>query len=370
MQYRISLTEKKIAQRLEEYVFEKEDVLQDILANNPEIILGVPELEVEGNSKVFACREFPVGTGSIDVLFVTSVGEIIFVETKLIRNPESTRSVVAQVIDYVKGLSSLQADDFLARFAQRKIGNASFDKGENFYHRITETLNNGYFKAVILGDFVNPNILGMVESIQAAPHLSFSIHLIETNAKKLGDEILLFPKIVANTIQVERSVIRLELNVPKSDVKISSETPSKESEGNKPKKSWNEFIDSVEPKRFALELDAFKNEWEKQFPGSINMGIVGFSAGVFLGKKRIPVQYVYPHRIAIYTRKQGEAYNLPETLYEEYKEDLKKLPNIYDAYVIGGKSEIPYSMLTEDDLRIILAAAMKIGNKLKNESGT
>jgi hypothetical protein len=365
----VSLANKKIARTLDRYVFEKEEVVQEILANNPDIVLNLLELGIEGDPKALACREFPAGTGSIDVLFITSLGEIVFVETKLIKNPESTRTVVAQVIDYIKGLSSLQTDDFLDRFEQRKIGNADLNKGEKFRNQITEALQNGYFKAIILGDFINPNILGMVESIQAAPHLAFSIHLVETNAKKLGEEVLIFPKVIANTVQVERSVIRLELNVSKSDVKISSEIPSKEREGNRPKKSWDEFVESVEPKRFALKLDAFKNEWEKEFPGSINMGIVGFSAGVFLGRKRIPVQYVYPNRLAIYTKKQGDFYNLPETINERYKETLKKIPKIYDAYVIGGKTEVPFSRLTEDELDIILSAAMGIGRKLKNENG-
>jgi hypothetical protein len=119
-----------------------------------------------------------------------------------------------------------------------------------------------------------------------------------------------------------------------------------------------------------LKLETFKNAWEKEFPNAINMGIVGVSAGLFLGKKRIPMQYIYPNRLALYIKKQGEAYNLPETLYEAYKEDLKKSPKIYDAYVVGGKSEVPFSKLTDEDLDIILSAAISIGKKLKNDNGS
>lgn len=39
-------------------------------------------------------------------------------------------------------------------------------------------------------------------------------------------------------------------------------------------------------------------------------------------------------------------------------------------YVIGEKSEVPFSKLTEDDLDIILAAAINIGKKLKNDNGS
>lgn len=368
MQYLISLIDKKISRKPEEYVFKQEDEIQEILANNPEIILNIPELEIEGDVNAMVCREFPTGHGYIDVLFITSIGEIIFVETKLVRNPESTRTVVAQVIDYIKGLSSFEADDFLSKFNERKIGKSEFDKGERFRHQINEALRNGYFKAVILGDFINQNILGMVESIQAAPHLAFSIFLVETNAKALGEEIAIFPKVVSNTVQVERSVIRLELNVPASQIKITSEIPIKEREGNKPKKNWDEFIESVDPKRFALKIENFKSDWEKEFPNSISMGVIGFSAGVVMGKKRIPIQFVYNNRLAIVSQAQKEKYNIPESIYEEYKENLKILSKIYDEYIIGGKVEVPFSKLTENEIEIIFAAAKSFGKELKNEN--
>lgn len=366
MQYLISIADKKILQKPEEYVFKKEEEIQEILGLNPEIILNIPELEVEGDSNALACREFQTGSGSIDVLYLTSVGEIVLVETKLIKNPESTRTVVAQVIDYIKSLCTFQVDDFLRKFNEKRLDDEDFDKGERFRHQISEALRHGYFKAVILGDFINPNILGMIESIQAAPHLSFSIFLVEANAKQLNSEISLFPRVVSNTIQVERSVIRLELNIPQEEIKITSEIPTKDREGNKPKKTWGEFIESVDPQRFALIIESFKNNWEKDFPNSISMGIVGFSAGVILGKKRIPIQFVYNNRLAIYSHAQRNKYNIPEILFENYKEDLQKLPQIYDEYVVGGKVEVPFSKLSEGDLDIIFSSAKNLGNRLNN----
>lgn len=368
MQYLVSLIDKKISRRPEEYIFAKEEEIQEILANNPEIILNIPEIEIDGNPDAISCREFPTGNGSIDVLYITSIGEIIFVETKLIKNPEATRTVVAQVIDYIKGLNSYHADIFLSKINEKTVVKSSFTRGDKFHHQISEALRTGYFKAIILGDFINPNILGMVESIQAAPHLAFSIFLVEANAKKLGEEISISPKVVSNTVQIERSVIKLEINLPSDQFKITSTIPMKESEGNKPKKSWDEFIESVTRKEFSLKIEQFKNDWEKDFPNSINMGTIGFSAAVILGRTRIPIQFVYNNRLAIISKIHRDKYNISESIYEEYKEELRAIPKVYDEYIVGGRVEIPFSKLTVDEITIIFLAAKNLGKKLSEQT--
>jgi hypothetical protein len=62
-------------------------------------------------------REIPVpiaGTseGSIDNLLVADDGHLIIVETKLLRNPESTRAVVAQALQYGMSVSQLSLEEF------------------------------------------------------------------------------------------------------------------------------------------------------------------------------------------------------------------------------------------------------------------
>ncbi len=55
-------------------------------------------------------REVPTIAGSIDNLFISRAGYLVTVETKLWRNPEAKREVVAQLIDYVTALSQLTYD--------------------------------------------------------------------------------------------------------------------------------------------------------------------------------------------------------------------------------------------------------------------
>jgi len=369
MQYLISKNQKGNARSLKKYVFSKEDELQEILAKYPQVVLNLQELEINDTAEVISCREFPTPRGNIDILYLTSAGDIVLVETKLIKNPESSRTVVAQAIDYVKSLSGIKVEDFLNKLNQKKVIDTGFQIGENLRQQIPDFLKRGYFTVIIMGDFINPNILGMIESIQAAPHLAFSIFLAEVNARDYGEEISLFPRIMANTVEVERSVIRLEISGAPDDVVITSEIPSKERKGNKPKKDWDEYIETVDPSDYSRIIDKFKNAWEKEFPDprSISMGAVGFSAGVILGKKRIPVQFVYNNRLAVLSSLQKEKYNIPDRIFEEYRADLKAVPRVFDECVVGGKVEVPFSVLSEEDLEIILNASIITAKKLMNE---
>ena len=366
MQYLVSQQNHLVTATPDEFHFKKEEEVQEILALNPQIVLNIPDLEMD-DSKVVACRELTTVNGNIDVLYVTSNAEIIFLETKLIKNPESTRTVVAQVIDYIKGLSLFKADDFFLEVSKKKVANFTLEDSERFRFQIQETLRNGYFKVLIIGDFINPNILGMVESIQAAPHLGFTIYLVEINAKALGNEILLFPKVISNTTEIERSVIRLEIVGSKDDVQIFSEVPAKESKNSKPKLSWTNYIETVSPKEYAIRIEEFRNSWEAEFPNSISMGVVGFSVGIRLNKKRIPIQFIYNNRLAIFSELMKKKYNIPDEYYDEYKKDLQCLPRIYDEYVIGGKVEIKFSIISLDDLGKIFEASKKLARNLGNE---
>ena len=48
----------------------------------------------------------PSGRGPIDIVYISPEGGITIVETKLWKNPEKHRVVVAQIIDYAKQLAS------------------------------------------------------------------------------------------------------------------------------------------------------------------------------------------------------------------------------------------------------------------------
>src|SRR5687768_4908868 len=78
--------------------------LQDLLFRHPSL-LPIDQLESVFAGAVSLCREMESGAGPVDVVLVNQQGFIVIVETKLWRNHEARRTVVAQIIDYTKGIS-------------------------------------------------------------------------------------------------------------------------------------------------------------------------------------------------------------------------------------------------------------------------
>lgn len=372
--YRLNLSSSSSAVKLEDYKYRTEgrdeSSLQKVISSNPDFITSLPELQLTESEILLIFREYPTTRGNIDILIITENAEIIIVETKLIRNPESTRTVVAQAIDYVKAFSNETIDSFLEKISKKRVNKNTLleriKNDERFMALLAKNIKVGDFRVLILGDEIHPNVLGMIESIQSAPHLSFTIYLVELNAAMYDEEnIIITPKIVGNTLEIERSVIKIEI-LSGGNHKIESETPSKESKGSKLILTWEQFLDNVSNKEFRNIIEDFRKKWVSEIDDSINMGQVGFSAGLNYGNKRIPIQIVYNNRVAIISEKMREAYNMPEKLYQEYREDLSKSPMVYDKYVSGNKVDVVFDAIDAETFKLILDASLKFARKIKN----
>src|SRR6266446_9002861 len=80
--------------------------LQETLRRNPDV-LPVEEFGPVFHPLVPIGKEVPTSAGSIDNLFISHAGYLVLVETKLWRNREARREVVAQLIDYAAALTHL-----------------------------------------------------------------------------------------------------------------------------------------------------------------------------------------------------------------------------------------------------------------------
>jgi hypothetical protein len=87
------------AQVLQAEPFAIEARLQDVLEQHPEI-LWLGQVIDAPPTLVTIGREVPVPSGSIDLLYLGSDGVLTVVETKLRKNQESRREVVAQILEY------------------------------------------------------------------------------------------------------------------------------------------------------------------------------------------------------------------------------------------------------------------------------
>jgi len=114
-----------------------ENWLQNLLIKNPSLI-PVKEIDSNFNDLIPLGREVSVTVGSIDNLYITQSGEICLVETKLWRNPEAHRTVIAQILDYAKDIYKMTFDEF-----KECVEKSTLDgRKPDFWYRVSKNVKN------------------------------------------------------------------------------------------------------------------------------------------------------------------------------------------------------------------------------------
>ena len=222
--------------------------LQDLLFAHPALI---PAGDIE---PLFAglrplARELPVGGGFLDLIFMNGEGYLTLVETKLWRNPEARRTVVAQIIDYASHLSTwtydelrqavlacrnnaagASSDDPLVDLASD--GDDDMDERE-FVDRMNRNLRLGRFVLLIVGDGIHEGVEKMADFLNQTPQLQFTLGLVEMGLYALEDkaqpaDFFVQPRIVARTREVTRAVVEIKTTVQPDEIHVSvPPTPTK-----------------------------------------------------------------------------------------------------------------------------------------------
>ncbi len=93
----------------------EETLLQEIIDRWPDI-LPICDFLPSVSSVCSLGREIPAGLGEsdgfIDNLLVTDDGHLVIVETKLWRNPDALRKVIAQTLQYGMAVTQMTLDEF------------------------------------------------------------------------------------------------------------------------------------------------------------------------------------------------------------------------------------------------------------------
>lgn len=372
--YKINMSSGN-AEALDKHIFQTEGGRlispQEIIARNPSIVLDIADLELQTDDKLIVAREFNTYRGSIDILIITSNADVVIIETKLLKNPESHRTVVAQAIDYAKAFYGLSIKDALDKLSKNSTINKDIfeelKRNDLWIVSLEKNISTGNFQVVICGDKIHPNVLGMVESIQSAPHMAFSIYLVELDPFTNDSEsIILNPRIVSKTVEIERSVIRIEIDHEKKEHSIESEIPEDGGKGPKPILKPSEYLDNLSRQEFKKTIEKLWDDWGKM-GGDIRFGTAGLSLGLIWGDRRVAPFFIYLNRVPILSEKYRSSLNVPDDLYQQYKEDLKRSQVVYDGYCVGNKVEVPFDEITVDDLEVIFNSAINLGKKLLNE---
>ena len=200
-----------------------ESWLQELLAANPSL---VPADEVGSEYGPLVCigREVPVGSGDtqgyIDNLYVTPSGKIVIVETKLFRNQESRRTVVAQIIDYAKELQQWDAehiDDVCSEYYYDREGQASrvidvmakagyltYSDEARLTDSINSSLESSSFLLLIIGDGIRSSVQQLADFLNDNASMHFNLALAEMEIYQFGEGFVVVPYLLTKTTIIER----------------------------------------------------------------------------------------------------------------------------------------------------------------------
>lgn len=165
--------------------------IQELVYKYPSC-LPISEIDESFNPVIPVRTEMNTPVGLLDILMVSPSGELIIIETKLWRNPEARRVVVAQILDYAKELSKWSYEDlqrevnrrlkkkgyYLYEIAKSSDSNLLLDESD-FVDAISRNLNKGKFLLLIVGDRIREGASGIAEFLSTAGHLNFTIGMVE-----------------------------------------------------------------------------------------------------------------------------------------------------------------------------------------------
>ncbi|HCS21843.1 MAG TPA: hypothetical protein DIW47_15015 [Bacteroidetes bacterium] len=237
--------------------------IQELIFNNPEC-LPVSDIDESFNPLVPVCMELNTQVGPMDILMTSPNGELVIIETKLWRNPEARRKVVAQILDYAKELSSWSYEDLQRELNKRLStkGNILYDvvkrakpdlvlSEADFVDSVSRSLERGRFLLLIAGDGIREGAAGIAEFLSSAGFMNFTFAMIEFNVYQAeGIGRLIIPKTLAKTTEISRMTI----DVPKGFVLSKSDeietslseksvlSPDQEREKHFYTKFWQELL--------------------------------------------------------------------------------------------------------------------------------
>jgi len=201
--------------------------LQELLFNHPEC-LPMADIEPGFDDLISICRELPTAHGPIDNLFMTKSGDIVIVETKLWRNPQARREVVAQALDYASCLFEMSYEDFES--AVLRANHAPRERPKSLYgvfarpdaisesafvDAVSFNLQRGRIVMLVVGDGIRSETERLASALQSHAGFHFTFALVELGVFRLPDNeaLLVVPRTLGKTVMIERGIVQIEKGV-------------------------------------------------------------------------------------------------------------------------------------------------------------
>ena len=342
-----------------------EKTIQEIIFNKPELLVA-PEIDTDYQKLISLSKEFPLKSNSIDVLLVSPEGNLCIVETKLWRNSQAQREVVAQVLDYAKDLTTLSSIDIFEKVTKKKGDQArkeffelikqSEDVNEiEFEDNLLQSLEDGRFLLLIVGDQIRPNLVFLSKTIQSAPHLQFRLELLELRLYEAdSNTVIVVPTLVGKTVEETRAVVKIQYEENRPYVEVTSIEPSEPGTSPSTKTTYKEFISSMPDGFSDLFIPAYE-EWTQE-GYTIEPGTVGMTVRFIVNGKMKTIFEIYPHVITIYSKALETKRDLPHEICERYRENIKDSKTLSEL-ISKNRQSIQNKDITIEDFAIHMNAA-------------
>ncbi|MBI4739705.1 hypothetical protein HY772_09295, partial [Candidatus Woesearchaeota archaeon] len=299
-------------------------------------------------------------------------------ETKLWRNPEAHRTVLAQILDYARHLTNMNYSDFKAKveaIATRdgrpkdllKIVSAKSPKPEfdsvAFEEGLRRSLATGNFLLLTVGDRIRPDVVMLSEIMGATPNLEFTLRLVEIAFYRLDKKndwpVVAVPSIVGQTREVTRAVVKIRYEQKQPEVEVSA--VGEQSDNRRGRIDIEAFLKSL-PKGLDEIFRPYLESWIEG-PLVVSWGSVGFSLRYSRGNKLLTIIEGYPTMIAIFVERQLVDWGNPIDAYGAYYSHIERIPEVQRVHSLNRKY-VYYNKLTQDETRIILETTDQLAQAL------
>jgi hypothetical protein len=230
--------------------------LQAAIEKNPELVLGPCrgyELIDEEPWYVWT-REYSMpAVGSIDVLLVSASGRVGIVETKMDYNPEKRRSVIAQALDYLLALKTVDLHDLPPLPARR--GRRPMPTIDD----VERHLEDGDFLLIVAGDRIDSRVARLSRGV-LGDHLvhPWDLALVEIALFQRGTgaarERLLVPSLVGVVEHQTRQVVRVSVDEETGRTNVTVQIERSPENGARHRWNREEFMQALEQRPLAPQF--------------------------------------------------------------------------------------------------------------------
>ena len=200
--------------------------------------------------------------GSIDNVLISGSGHLIVVETKLWRNHQARREVVAQILEYAQDVKHWDYEKveklWWKRNGEEKTLHAAVapDMDEAVWiDQVSDQISAGEILLLIVGDGIDSRAETLAETVAGRPDMMFRLALVELRVYSVDDQrYLVMPSTMAKTTEIQRATVRLLFD-PKHKPDVRIEAPIPDSTG-RPASGSRVSLDATQ---FLTQLEKHKN---------------------------------------------------------------------------------------------------------------